>query len=115
MYYTCVHTQTIYPIHMSKSTRKHLHSSSIDDELPILCYTYLSSLQTKTQKQAPCRKADFRGRASKAQDESGTIYSARNEMHREPDRSMINGYSSQFKDVPLTKLGTVEITQKVRQ
>lgn len=51
----------------------------------------------ESKSQPPCRN-DFSGRASKAQDESGTIYSARKEMHSEPDRSMINGYNSQFKD-----------------
>lgn len=58
--------------------------------------------------------ADFRGRASKAQDESETIYSARKEMHSEPDRSMINGHSSQFKDAPLTNLGKTEIAQYMK-
>lgn len=39
--------------------------------------------------------ADFRSKASKAQDESGTIYSARKEMQSEPDRSMIDGWAQQ--------------------
>lgn len=75
----CTHKPSILTM-SSKSTRKYSHSRSKEDEVPSLCYKHLSSLQTKTQKQAPCGKADFSGRASKAQDESGTIYSARKVM-----------------------------------
>lgn len=60
----------------------------------IFCYKYLSKARLLVE------MTDFRGRASKAQDESGTIYSAGKEMHSEPDRTMMNGCSSQFKDAP---------------
>lgn len=70
---------------------------SISSQFFVTNISHLYKPESKSQ--PPCRN-DFSGRASKAQDESGTIYSARKEMHSEPDRSMINGYNSQFKDAP---------------
>ena len=78
----------------SKRNWKHSYASGNEHKLPNFCYKYPS------KGRLPVEMADFRGRrASKAQ-ESGRIHSAGKEMHSEPDRTMINGCSSQFKDGP---------------
>ena len=77
----------------SKRNWKHSYASGNEHKLPNFCYKYLSKARP------PVEMADFKSRASKAQ-QSGGIYSAGKEMHSEPNRTMINGCSSQFKDGP---------------
>lgn len=101
----CTHKPSILTM-SSKSTRKHSHSSSKDDEVPSLCYKHLLSLQPKRKSRLLVETADFSGRASKAQDESGTIYSARKEKG-----TRSRGIAASLKMFPLTKLVTSEIAQ----
>lgn len=92
--YTYAYTIQSILIMYSKRNWKHSYASGNEHKLPNFCYKYLSKARL------PVEMADFRSRASKAQ-ESGRIYSAEKEMHSEPNRTMINGVAASLKMVPI--------------